>query len=490
MCPQLRARRGVWPSRGPRITVFGGVAWCLRAGTGRRALGRKSNELGAQLRAAWAELQFGATPHAFRCRRALILMPGHARSRPHFLDRSGAPTPRVGPSRRQKSRVGCSGSRRRRATGLARCAQAPCPRRDIGTRLARHRLKASRGAPEARGDAEEKEHEGVSPRVESSPSTLDLVAAAELQERLVRKVLSLAEPYRDTLLLRFYEGLSIRQIAKRVNAPIETVRSRLYRALGQLRAEFKAEDREDWRLAFLPLAGAPGLNTGASVAAGVLLMAKTKVAVLVGLIAILGIGTWLVGQGSAQARFDGLCRGGAGDRIVERRRSSRPTGIAPIRPRPFSVIRNPRVHCRLPRPRARAGQPNSKGRSCRPTESRSRTCASSLVTRRHRNGRIWVTEVYFRANLRNIEEHLDNIERDDGTAVCHRRRARAHRRARPLLPRDNRAHGQTDDWRVGQRPRSRRVLTGVPMRVGREALRDDAFPVPRFDCIRRVARHF
>lgn len=44
-------------------------------------------------------------------------------------------------------------------------------------------------------------------RGESTPSTLDVVAKAEMQRELVAALLALDEPYRETLLLRFFEDL-------------------------------------------------------------------------------------------------------------------------------------------------------------------------------------------------------------------------------------------------------------------------------------------
>ena len=59
------------------------------------------------------------------------------------------------------------------------------------------------------------------PCEEPLPSAAALAERAELSARLVRAVLGLAEPYRSTVLLRFYEGLSSSEIArrKRLRAP-------------------------------------------------------------------------------------------------------------------------------------------------------------------------------------------------------------------------------------------------------------------------------
>jgi RNA polymerase sigma factor (sigma-70 family) len=65
----------------------------------------------------------------------------------------------------------------------------------------------------------------------------DLVALAETHERVVRAVLALPEPYRSTILLRFFEGLSPTEIARRTTTPLDTVKARLRRGLARLRGE-------------------------------------------------------------------------------------------------------------------------------------------------------------------------------------------------------------------------------------------------------------
>lgn len=69
----------------------------------------------------------------------------------------------------------------------------------------------------------------------------EVVAHAELHRRVVDAVLSLPEPYRTTLLLRFFEELPPPLIAARLSIPLATVHTRLRRALEQLRTRFSDE---------------------------------------------------------------------------------------------------------------------------------------------------------------------------------------------------------------------------------------------------------
>jgi RNA polymerase sigma factor (sigma-70 family) len=87
---------------------------------------------------------------------------------------------------------------------------------------------------------------------EATAATADLVARAETHERVVRAVLALSEPYRSTILLRFFEGLSPTEIARRTATPIDTVKARLRRGLARLRSDLP-EDRA-WSAALLALA--------------------------------------------------------------------------------------------------------------------------------------------------------------------------------------------------------------------------------------------
>jgi RNA polymerase sigma factor (sigma-70 family) len=77
----------------------------------------------------------------------------------------------------------------------------------------------------------------------SESATDDVVARAEAQRTLVEHVLGLEEPWRSTVLLRFFDQLSSEQIAARTGVPASTVRNRLAHALGLLSREARARAR-------------------------------------------------------------------------------------------------------------------------------------------------------------------------------------------------------------------------------------------------------
>lgn len=98
----------------------------------------------------------------------------------------------------------------------------------------------------------------LSEAVELTPS--DVVERAELQRVLVDIVLQLAEPYRTTILLRYFEDLRPRQIAERQGVAEATVRSRLQRACRDLRQRMEQRtpmNSHTWGLLAAPLLGAP-----------------------------------------------------------------------------------------------------------------------------------------------------------------------------------------------------------------------------------------
>ncbi|HEX6883393.1 MAG TPA: sigma-70 family RNA polymerase sigma factor [Planctomycetota bacterium] len=117
-----------------------------------------------------------------------------------------------------------------------------------------------RAGKHARGQARRTRRERLAARVEELPSEAEILAREAARARVVAAVLALDEPYRGSVLLRFFEGLPPRAIAARQGVPVETVRTRLRRALDVLRARLEREygDREAWSAALLPWASTGG----------------------------------------------------------------------------------------------------------------------------------------------------------------------------------------------------------------------------------------
>lgn len=163
-------------------------------------------------------------------------------------------------------------------------------------------------AKRARGEARRRLREiAVAPH-EAVAATDDVVDRAEIHRRLVDAVLELDEPYRSTLLLRFFDGLPPRAIAERKGLPDATVRSHLKRGLDRMRERFDAEhggDRGAWVALMQPLAfmkpatltlpGLPGLSKG------ILMGAKAKVAIAVALVVVAGAALLVLPKGERRS---------------------------------------------------------------------------------------------------------------------------------------------------------------------------------------------
>src|SRR5262245_45298112 len=105
-----------------------------------------------------------------------------------------------------------------------------------------------------RSDARRALREEAVAQGEAQPAADEVVAQAEIHRRVVEETMALAEPYRTTVLLRYFEGLPLAEIATRMGAPLETVRTRLRRAHELLRERLHSVKEGDARAALLVLA--------------------------------------------------------------------------------------------------------------------------------------------------------------------------------------------------------------------------------------------
>ena len=85
----------------------------------------------------------------------------------------------------------------------------------------------------------------------SGPSPLEQFQAREDSAEVSEVLLKLEPNYREVLVLRFYEELSLEEIAGLTQAPLSTVKSRLYRGLAALKPEVE-QIRTSRRLAEAP----------------------------------------------------------------------------------------------------------------------------------------------------------------------------------------------------------------------------------------------
>ncbi|MBA2682084.1 MAG: sigma-70 family RNA polymerase sigma factor [Ktedonobacteraceae bacterium] len=79
----------------------------------------------------------------------------------------------------------------------------------------------------------------------SGPSPFEAAARSQDAMRLAGRLQILAPLYREALLLRFQEDMSLPEIAQVVGAPVTTVSSRIYRGLAALRSAFQESDSHE-----------------------------------------------------------------------------------------------------------------------------------------------------------------------------------------------------------------------------------------------------
>ena len=70
---------------------------------------------------------------------------------------------------------------------------------------------------------------------------VQLTLQSERSDELRRAILLLDEPYRETVMLRFFGELSLAEIAAETGRPLGTVKTHLFRGLGRLRAVLATE---------------------------------------------------------------------------------------------------------------------------------------------------------------------------------------------------------------------------------------------------------
>ncbi len=88
------------------------------------------------------------------------------------------------------------------------------------------------------GLMEDEDHAPLEP-ADTRPSAWELVAQHQQAERIGVALVSIPLEYRETVVLRFQEGLALEEIATVTGARLGTVKSRLYRGLNMLMARLK-----------------------------------------------------------------------------------------------------------------------------------------------------------------------------------------------------------------------------------------------------------
>ncbi len=189
------------------------------------------------------------------------------------------------------------------------------------------RVLRNRFAETLRGGARRRRREEAVAQPEALPSTEEIVARAEAHRRVVEAVFALDEPWRTTIVLRFFEELTPAEIAARAGVPADTVRARVRRGVELLRESLAPRDdrRAAWVVLLGPVGGSQALRDAAHASSpasvsslsapsgGIALSSSTtkSVAAVVCLLAIAGA-AWFFAAGDGGDGADGV-PGGAGD---------------------------------------------------------------------------------------------------------------------------------------------------------------------------------
>ncbi len=128
------------------------------------------------------------------------------------------------------------------------------------------------------------------------PTPRDLLERVEAQRAIADEVIALAEPYRETVLLHYVEGVPTNAIARRLDVPPGTVRRRLKVARDQLRERLRKGDRV--ALVLLLAVARSRTARSAPLVLGALTMKKT-LAVIAAVIALLWFGRAMVHRHAA-----------------------------------------------------------------------------------------------------------------------------------------------------------------------------------------------
>lgn len=158
-----------------------------------------------------------------------------------------------------------------------------------------------------RGDERRARRQAVVARTGTTPPDESL-ARAEAYRTVVNAVVALDAPYREVVLLRYFDGAETSEIADRLGLPVETVRTRLKRAHAMLRERLGGEDRERSALLALVIGGtksprppalrAARIGAAGAAAGGVLVMKKLVIAAVV---VLLLVGGYVAATKSADA---------------------------------------------------------------------------------------------------------------------------------------------------------------------------------------------
>ena len=193
-------------------------------------------------------------------------------------------------------------------------------------------------------------------RAEVQGSTLEHVETLAVHRRLVEAVLALDEPYRETIVLRFFEELSPSAIARKKRIPVATVKTRLARGLAELRqrlARVYGGESRSWALALIPLCTPRGGISALTLGTAAMSM---KLKIVVALLVLGGLAVVAWPHAPAATGPEPVLAAQAPRKLSSA--TSAPLVTAPVRPERSSVLPSaaPAAPAAVSRPREPGAQ--------------------------------------------------------------------------------------------------------------------------------------
>jgi RNA polymerase sigma-70 factor (ECF subfamily) len=109
----------------------------------------------------------------------------------------------------------------------------------IALNLCRDRMRRRRGRTMLSLDA--MDDEGASLPLRQPPSPLELAEGGAIARAVAAAVSGLPDEQREVIVLKEYQDLTFLEIAQILDVPLSTVKTRLYRGLGQLRQRLERQ---------------------------------------------------------------------------------------------------------------------------------------------------------------------------------------------------------------------------------------------------------
>lgn len=144
-----------------------------------------------------------------------------------------------------------------------------------------------------RRTARRERRERAAARAEVVSPAAQAAEEIETHQRLVAAVAALSDPYRAAVVMRYFDGIAVREIAARHGVPAATASTWIHRGLATLRARLARED-DDWRAALLPVLAAGRSPVPLIPVAGAVAMASKKASLAVVAVLLLLGGVFVV----------------------------------------------------------------------------------------------------------------------------------------------------------------------------------------------------